>query len=184
MSTHSHSWSHRHSHTLYLMTSCHLLSPWQWSRETPVFYWLGLGGSRTRYANLGMSGNSLWLENHRTSRFRHSGTHTQTLTQNGEGHFYKVSFLFEHKNLMDFSAKVSPVPCPNTETIVRLNSDVWGQNFKRRIDFRTLHSEKFKTINLEFWSIFWEGRITPKIWIWKNQGMQKIFWGWRWGFQI
>ncbi len=40
-----------------------------------------------------------------------------------------------------------------TRTSVRSNSDVWSQNFKCRFNFGTLYKEKFKTLNLGFWSI-------------------------------
>ncbi len=37
--------------------------------------------------------------------------------------------------------------------IVSLNSDIWSQNFKHHLDFKTLYTEKLKTIYLGFWSI-------------------------------
>ncbi len=40
-----------------------------------------------------------------------------------------------------------------TSTLASLNSDVWSENFKCRIIFRPLYTEKFTTANLGFWSI-------------------------------
>ena len=37
-----------------------------------------------------------------------------------------------------------------------LNSDVWCQNFKCRIDFGTLHTENLKQETLGFWSILFK----------------------------
>ena len=39
---------------------------------------------------------------------------------------------------------------------VSLNSDVWCQNFKCRIDFGTLHTENLKQETLGFWSILFK----------------------------
>ncbi len=42
------------------------------------------------------------------------------------------------------------------QTIVSLNSDVWCQNFKCRIDFGTLYTENLKQETLGIWSILFK----------------------------